>query len=36
MYEAKKKEKNETFRGDELVKWSIYGLRDFERERLNI
>ena len=31
-----KKEKNETFRGDELVKWSIYGLRDFERERLNI
>ena len=34
MYEAKKKEKNETFRGDELVKWSIYGLRDFERERL--
>lgn len=31
-----KEEKNENFRGDELVKWSIYGLKDFEREGLTI
>lgn len=35
MYETKE-EKNEAFRRDELVKWSIYVLKYLERERLNI